>query len=129
MVESLFTTQLVFADKLQRPQPPQPQPAAVPSTSRTIKQPAKAQQMTARSHREPFHPQAPSQRQGYGPSQYRPRGSSHAATSSSRPSHSYSSYGGKATQNRQQGSSNPTCRNKTQPKKPPCNFKKGSSSY
>ncbi|KAK3859735.1 hypothetical protein Pcinc_034174 [Petrolisthes cinctipes] len=102
MVESLPQAQLVYADKLQRPQPPQPQPAAVHSTSGTIKKkPAKAQQMAARSHQEPFRPQAPSRCQGYGPSQYRPRGSSHAATWSSRPSHLYyggkGSYGGKAT--------------------------------
>lgn len=137
MVESLPRTQLVYADKLQRPQPPQPSPAAVPSTSGTVKQPAKTQQMAARSHREPFRPQIHSRRQGYdhsqgyGLSQFRHRGSSHAAASSSKPSHSYGgkgSYGRKAAHKQQQGSNDPTRRHKTQPKKLPYNFKKGASS-
>ncbi|KAK3888164.1 hypothetical protein Pcinc_007766 [Petrolisthes cinctipes] len=129
MVESLPRTQLVYADKLQ-----QPQPAAVPSTSGTLKKkPAKVQQKAARSLQEPFRSRPPSRRQGYGPSQFNSRGNSHASTSSSRPSHRYyrsrGSYGGKATRNQQQGTSDHTHRIRTQPKKPTSNFRKGYSSF
>ncbi|KAK3892451.1 hypothetical protein Pcinc_003684 [Petrolisthes cinctipes] len=128
MVESLPRTRLVYADKLQ-----QPQPAAVPSTFGTLKKPAKVQQKAALSLQEPFRSQPPSRRQGYGPSQFNSRGNSHASTLSSRPSHpdyrSRGSYGGKATRNQQQGSSDPTSRIRTQPQKPTSNFRKGSSSF
>lgn len=128
MVESLPRTQLVYADKLQ--QPLQPSPAAAPSTSGSVKHPAKPQQVAARSHREPFRPQGHSRRQGY--DHPRPRGSSHSAASSSKPSHSYrgrGSYGGKSAHKQQQGSIDPTRRQKTQPKKPPSSFRKSSSSH